>query len=140
MKRLTAIALLALASLFTAGVAMAADDRGAQANVPFAFNVGDKVFPAGVYIVHSPASGIIELRSEDRANAVLTAAYNDSNEPKNGEGVWVFNRYGDKYFLTEVLCPNALVSLHLPTTKLERMVRINEATLSTPTQVLVAAK
>ena len=99
MKRLTAIALLALASLFTAGVAMAADDRGAQANVPFAFNVGDKVFPAGVYIVHSPASGIIELRSEDRANAVLTAAYNDSNEPKNGEGVWVFTRYGDTYFL-----------------------------------------
>jgi len=140
MKRLTAIALLALASLITAGVAMAADDRGAQANVPFAFNVGDKVFPAGVYIVHSPASGIIELRSEDRANAVLSTAYNDSNEPINGEGVWVFNRYGGKYFLTEILCPNALVSLHLPTTKQERMVRINEATLSTPTQVLVAAK
>jgi len=139
MKRLIAIALLSLASLLTAGVAMAAD-RGAQANVPFAFNVGDKVFPAGVYIVHSPASGIIQLRSEDRANSVLTTAYNDSNEPMNGEGVWVFNRYGDKYFLTEVLCPNALVSLHLPTTKQERMVRINEATLSTPTQVLVAAK
>ena len=62
MKRLTAIALLALASLFTAGVAMAAD-RGAQANVPFAFNVGDKTFPAGVYTVHSPDTDLIELRN-----------------------------------------------------------------------------
>ena len=139
MKRLTAIALLALASLFIAGVAMAAH-RGAQANVPFAFNVGDKVFPAGVYMIHSPASGIIELRSEDRAIGILSVALPDSNKPMNGEGVWVFNRYGDRYFLAEVLCPNASVSLHLPTTKLERMVRINEATLSTPTQVLVAVK
>ncbi len=137
MKRLTAIALLALASLFTAGVAMAAD-RGAQADVPFAFNVGDKVFPAGVYTVHSPDTDIIALQNADRT--VLSIGYRDSNPPVNGEGVWVFNRYGDRYFLAEVLCPNASVSLHLPTTKLERMVRINEATLSTPTQVLVAAK
>ena len=43
MKRLIAISLLVLASLFTTGVAVAAD-RGAQANVPFAFNVGDTTF------------------------------------------------------------------------------------------------
>jgi hypothetical protein len=139
MKRFTAIALLALATLLTAGVAMAAD-RGAQANVPFAFNVGDKVFPAGVYIVASPDTSLIELRSEDRTNSVMSIAYRDSNEPANGSGVLVFNRYGDRYFLAEVLCPTAAISLHLPTTKLERKARINEATLSTPTQVLVAVK
>lgn len=140
MKRITAIALLALASLCTAGVATAAEDRGAQATVPFAFNVGDKALPAGVYIVHSMGTGVLELQSQDRKNTVMTIAYNDSNEPKNGNGVWVFNRYGDKYFLTEVLCPNALVSLHLRTSKQERMAQIHEASLSTPTQVLVATK
>ena len=140
MKRLTAISLLAMASLFTTGVAVAADDRGAQANVPFAFNVGDKTLPAGVYTVHSPETDLIELRSSDRAHGVLSIAYRDSNEPMNGEGVWVFTRYGDTYFLTEVLCPKASVSLHLPTTKRERMVRINEARMGAPTHVLVAAK
>ena len=140
MKRITAIALLALASLFTAGAAMAADDRGAQATVPFAFNVGDKALPAGVYIIHSMGSGVLELQSKDRKNTVMSIAFNDSNEPKNGNGVWVFNRYGDKYFLTEVLCPAGGMSVKLPTSKLERKAQINEAALPTTTQILVATK
>jgi len=141
MKRLIAIALLIFASLLTAGVAMAAD-RGAQANVPFAFNVGDTVFPAGDYTISQAGwrpSGVIEIRSTDAKHATLTTAFGDAAKPVNG-GELVFNRYGDRYFLTEVLCPNGGLSMQLPTSKLERMVRINEARLSTPTQVLVAAK
>ena len=102
MKRLIAIALLIFASLLNAGVAMAAD-RGAQANVPFAFNVGDTVFPAGDYTISQAGwrpSGVIEIRSTDAKHATLTTAFGDAAKPVNG-GELVFNRYGDRYFLTE---------------------------------------
>ena len=140
MKRISAIALLSLASLLTAGSAMAADR--AQANIPFAFNVGDMVMPAGDYTISDAGwrpSGVIEIRSADAKHATLTTAFGDAKKPVNG-GELVFNRYGDKYFLTEVLCPAGGMSVKLPTSKLERRARINEAALPTTTQILVATK
>ncbi len=141
MKRISAMALLSLASLLTAGSAMA-QDRAAHATVPFAFNVGDMVLPAGDYTISQAGwrpSGVIQIRSTDAKHAMLTTAISDAKKPVNG-GELVFNRYGDKYFLTEVLCPEAGVSMQLPTSKLESRARINEAALPTGSQILVAAK
>lgn len=141
MKQISAVALLSLASLLTAGSAMAAD-RAAEATIPFAFNVGDTVFPAGEYKISQAGwrpSGVIEIRSTDAKHVMLTTAISDAKQPASG-GELVFNRYGDKYFLTEVLCPNAGVSMQLPPSKLEKRARINEASLPTSSQILVAAK
>jgi hypothetical protein len=140
MKRISAIALLSLASLLTAGSAMAADR--AQATIPFAFNVGDMVLPAGDYTISDAGwrpSGVIEIRSADAKHATLTTAISDDKKPVKG-GELVFNHYGDKYFLTEVLCPAGGMSVKLPTSKLERKAQINEAALPTTTQILVATK
>jgi len=141
MKRISALALLSLASLLTAGSAVAAD-RAAKATIPFAFNVGDMVLPAGEYTISQAGqgpSGVIEIRSTDTRHHMLTTANNDLKKPTKG-GELVFNHYGDKYFLTEVLCPNAGVSMQLPPSKMEKIARTNEAALATTSQVLVAAK
>ena len=140
MKRISAMALLSLASLLTAGSAMAADR--AQATIPFAFNVGDMVLPAGDYTISDAGwrpSGVIELRTADAKHAVLATAFNDDKKPVNA-GELVFNKYGDKYFLSEVLCPAGGMNVKLTTSKLEKRASINEAAVPTTTQVLVAAK
>ena len=141
MKRISALALLSLASLLTAGSAVAAD-RAAKATIPFAFNVGDMVLPAGEYTISQAGqgpSGVIEIRSTDTRHHMMTTAHNDLKKPTQG-GELVFNHYGDKYFLTEVLCPSAGVSMQLSPSKMEKKARTNEAALATTSQVLVAAK
>ena len=141
MKQISALALLSLASLLTAGSAMAAD-RAAEATIPFAFNVGDKVLPAGEYTISQAGwrpSGVIQIRSTDTKHVMLTTAINDAKQPAH-RGELIFNHYGDKYFLTEVLCPGAGVSMQLPPSKLEKRARMNEASLPTSSQILVAAK
>jgi hypothetical protein len=138
MKRITAIALLTIAGFVTAGGALA-QDHGVKATVPFDFNVGYKLLPAGTYTIASAGTGAIEIRSSDRSIAVMSTVLAASNEPaKSGE--LVFDRYGDQYFLSEVLCPSAALNVHLPTSKLEKRARTNEARLHKSDQTLIAAK
>jgi len=138
MKRISAIALLTIASFVTAGSALAAD-RGVEATVPFDFTVGNHLLPAGTYTIASSSSNVIEIRSSDGqivATTVALAAHDDAK----GNGDLVFYRYGSKYFLSEVLCPSASMSAKLPASKMEKMAKTQEARLPYDGQILVAAK
>lgn len=138
MKRISAIALLTIASFITAGSAVAAD-HAVKADVPFDFTVGDKLLPAGTYTIASEDPNIIEVRNSDRTIFVMNIALADGKEPST-TGKLVFDRYGDKYFLSQILCPAASMTLHLPTSKMEKRARSNEAMLHDSGQTLVAAK
>jgi len=138
MKRITAIALLTIASFVTAGSALAAD-RGVEATVPFDFTVGNHLLPAGTYTIASSSSNVIEIRGSDGqivATTVALAAHDDAK----GNGDLVFDRYGNKYFLSEVLCPAASMSAKLPSSKMEKVAQTQEARLPSDGQILVAAK
>ena len=50
MKRITAIALFAIANFALAGTSFA-QSNGVRANVPFDFTVGNKLLPAGTYTI-----------------------------------------------------------------------------------------
>jgi hypothetical protein len=52
----------------------------------------------------------------------------DSNESKTGE--LVFNKYGDQYFLREILCSQAAMNMSVPASKQEKRARAQEASLS----------
>lgn len=138
MKRITVGILLVLASVFATGAAFAAD-RAVHANVPFDFTVGDRLLPAGSYTIASFSSGVIEIRSSDRQISLMTMTLPDSNEPAN-DGKLVFDRYGDQYFLSEVLCPMAAISAAVPKSKLEKKVQIQDAHLHSAGQTTVAVK
>src|SRR5580698_728948 len=138
MNRITAITLFTLASLAAIGTA-SAQERAVRSAVPFNFTVGGKVLPAGTYTISQFASGTLEIENRETKVAVLSVAFSDSHDAGNG-GKLVFNKYGDQYFLKEVLCRWNGMNVQLPPSKLEKKARMQEADLNQNRQILVAAK
>ena len=66
MNRISAVTLLAVASLATCGRAIAQQSI-IKANIPFNFTVGNTWMPAGEYTISSPLQHIVQLRSADYA-------------------------------------------------------------------------
>ena len=126
MKRTTVLAYLA-ATLISLGSACA----HAQApvfKVPFDFTVGNQVFPAGTYQVsYSPTKSAILIRSQDDRFHALTATH--AADPSISDSKVIFTKYGDQYFLHEVLCSAVAMNVEIPTSKLEKQARIQEAQL-----------
>ena len=139
MKRTTAIALFSLGTLFTTGAALA-QDRGVQATVPFDFTVGGRLLPADTYIVTSPATGIMAIQDKSKHISVITTVSADSNDSVKSGGKMIFTKYGDQYFLHEVLCPSASLAASLPTSKLEKRVQHQEAMVRSGEPVLIATR
>lgn len=138
MKRITAIALFTLANLVTAGSVLA-EDPSASVTVPFAFTVGTKLLPSGTYTIslQEGSPELLLIRNSAQGIAVFTPAHADARQSKHGE--LVFHKYGDQYFLTEILCSSCNVNMEIPTSKLEKN-QLQKANLQGSGQVLVAFK
>jgi hypothetical protein len=74
------------------------------AHIPFPFHVGDSVLPAGSYTAgtNMGSGSLIVLRSADCKSSVM--ALSNGVHPSDGhtQARFVFNRYGDEYFLFQV--------------------------------------
>jgi hypothetical protein len=138
MKRITATALFTLAALVTTGGVMA-QGRAVRATVPFDFTVGDKLLPAGSYEITKNSASVIEVRNRDKQVAIFAPTAYTTEQSRNGSKL-VFDKYGDRYFLSEILCAPSAINVSLPTSKAEKQARMQRASLQTPTQVYVAAK
>lgn len=141
MNRISAIALFAIASLTTCTGAFA-QDHVIKANIPFDFAVGDTWMPAGEYTVSTPYRGTLQLRSADRSKTATIMSVESYNESGKGSKL-VFDRYGNQYFLHEVLCPTiASLNLDVPKGKAEKQIRSRALEAKTPSdeKVLVAAR
>jgi hypothetical protein len=139
MKRImsiTSIALFALVSLVTVG-SISAQERAVKANVPFDFTVGDKLLPAGTYTISAENTGVIKIQNRDKHVVILTMTTSDGREAKTGE--LVFNKYGDQYFLHEILCSSADMNMAVPTSKQEKRARVQEASLNSNGQQVYLA-
>jgi hypothetical protein len=140
MNRISAVALLAIASVATCAGAIA-QQSGLRANIPFDFTVGNTWMPAGEYTITSPTQDVLALKSGGHiALVVSTQSYDESNSGSK----LVFDKYGDQYFLHEVLCPN-LVSLNLQIapSKAEKKARERANEAKGPVsgdQIMVAAR
>ena len=140
MKRTTAIALLAIANFAISGTSFA-QSNGVRATVPFDFTVGSKLLPSGTYTI-APLSGnstVIVIRSHDKAFAALSLVHQDDNKSPNG-GKLLFHKYGGQYFLSEILCDRADMNVELPTSKREKTAQLQQATLQSGSQTVVAAQ
>lgn len=100
------MAIIVLAGAFTVNAqAQTARTQIAVANIPFAFNVGNKILPAGKYTVTvvNPSSDrkILQIRSTNgRASAMIQTNSVEGNVSDNAK--LVFQRYGDRYFFAQV--------------------------------------
>lgn len=74
-----------------------------RATVPFDFTVGSKSFAAGEYSLRQIAHMVLQIRSADGGHANFMIG-TQPGEPTRipGAAKLVFNRYGDRYFLSEV--------------------------------------
>ena len=139
MKRIPALAFVA-ATLMLMG-SVFAHSQSIEVKVPFNFNVGNQALPAGTYLISYPFAHtnphVIQLRSQDgRFNA--SSATFDADASSTSGSQLVFARYGDRYFLRQVLCNVADMNVEIPTSGLEKRVRMQEARLPRGETVVAA--
>jgi hypothetical protein len=93
---------MALTIFATTRVAQA--QQSMAVNVPFDFVAGNKTLPAGEYTVKisTPTHSLILVsRKDSTASAFINTNAAVSSTPQ-AESKLIFNRYGDRYFLSQV--------------------------------------
>lgn len=140
MKRITAIALLAIANLAMAGTSFA-QTSAVQAKVPFDFTVGNKLLPAGTYQIRSQSGSgtTIVIKNHDKPISAIALVNPDGARSKTG-GKLIFHKYGDQYFLSEVLCDSADMNVALHPSKTEKRVLMQQAMVHPSSEVFIAAR
>src|ERR1700723_2839826 len=101
-RALVMVGVMALTAMATTRVAQAQELLAV--NIPFDFVAGKTQLPAGEYTVKvaGPANTVILVsRKDSNASAFLVTNAAVSAEPQS-ESKLVFNRYGDRYFLSQV--------------------------------------
>src|SRR3954464_5533687 len=74
-----------------------------QVTIPFDFTVGAKSFPAGDYLVRPDMTSVVtSIRSADGQSAAMALTHPIQAIKVSGGTRLVFNRYGDRYFLSQV--------------------------------------
>src|SRR6202000_394902 len=125
MKRNTAIALLYTATFITLGSALT-QAQTIEAKVPFAFVVRNDVLPAGTYRIRSIGPNLLQIATRDsRVNEMSTTHFDNSGRAGNNR--LVFTKYGDQYFLRQILCESANIDSALPASPLEKPAQLREA-------------
>ena len=92
-----------LATLSLAATSLVAQSKPLiKVNVPFNFVAGAKTLPAGEYRVQADGPSVVWIRSADYKTTLNLIANSAENEQMNGVAALRFNRYGDRYFLSEI--------------------------------------
>ena len=128
MKKITKL-FLSLCLLMGIGAAMSAraqidSDVTIEADIPHAFMVKDTLLPPGRYMVKVADNdnlNVLEIRRMDgRAKSILfeTESIQANREP--GKSELVFDKLGDKYFLSQVFLKGDEYGNQLAKTKMQR--------------------
>lgn len=101
---LTIAILMALSVATITADAQVFGSKQVRAQVPFAFNVGNKTLPAGEYTVKvlNPNSDrqVLQVRSKDGKSSALIQT-NGVKADDQANAKLVFHRYGDTYFFAQ---------------------------------------
>ena len=138
MKRITAIALLAIANFAVAGTSFA-QSRTVQAKVPFDFTVGNKVLPSGMYTIEEESPWFIVIKNHDKPVERVSVVEQDGKKAATG-GKLIFHKYGSQYFLSEVLSDRANMNVQVPVSKTEKRVKLQEAMIAPSSDTFIAAR
>lgn len=98
-----AVAVTLLLSTILAGQCRA--QQAAQANIPFAFTVGDKTLPSGEYQIQavlSVSNKVQSVRLSDGSASAIALTTEADPKGKVSKGKLVFNCYGHEYFLSQI--------------------------------------
>ena len=139
---ITMIVLLTVAGLSSAN-AQTNGNPQLVANVPFAFNLGDKTMPAGEYIVQctNPDSSqkVLRVRSKNGHDSTLVLT-NSVTGKINDDGRLVFYRYGDQYFFAQAWLPADNTGMQAPKSRGEKGRELAREKRTTETVVATARR
>jgi hypothetical protein len=138
MKRITAITLFSVATFITLGSAFA-QAQTVEAKIPFDFIVRNHVLPSGTYRIRTIGTNVVLIGTRDNPAMEMSTTYASWSDSKT-DGKLVFSKYGDQYFLREILCESARISSALPHSKLEKPAQIREARLRNTEQTMAAVR
>ena len=128
-----AVTLLILALVALPGLVNAQSRHVIKANVPFEFVANGKTMPAGecTIEVRSDGQNILWISAGDQH---LFALPNSTESLKASDKTkLVFDRYGDRYFLSEISREGESRGYELPVSKLEKELRAQNVARSSVT-------
>jgi len=76
-----------------------------RAHVPFDFKVGGQTFQAGDYVLGLMNQTALTIRDMKSGNAKFISIMPRENNERLNVSKLVFNRYGDRYYLSEMITP-----------------------------------
>jgi hypothetical protein len=103
---------------------LAAQSLRLTANIPFEFMVAGKTLPAGQYTMSNGSDPyVVILQGGDHRSGALTLTNHENvlrtNDPASVTRL-EFNKYGDRYFLSEVIDGYREIGYTVPMTRAER--------------------
>ena len=120
---LTIATLMFLAVVTITADAQVSGAKQMRAQIPFAFNVGKTILPAGEYIVTevNPNSDrtVLRIRSIDGRNSALVQT-NRTRSNNSDATKLVFNSYGDTYYFAQAQLAGDATALAAVKTSAER--------------------
>jgi len=94
------------------------------ANIPFAFTIGHKTLPAGEYMIRNNGNPYVLVFHGEYHNASALVMANRESIVKSDHPAaatrLVFNHYGNRYFLSEVVDGYVQTGFVLPMSRTER--------------------
>ncbi len=117
--------LLSVSMLVAAlAVPLSAQTLTLTANIPFAFTIANKTLPAGEYMIRNAGNPyLLIFQGEEHNVSGLTSVNHEAVVRTESPAVatkLVFNRYGDQYFLSEVVDGYVARGFVVPMHKAER--------------------
>ncbi len=112
-----------------------------QAFVPFEFAVGSTMLPAGEYSVDALQGALIVRQIKPDTNAVIIGVIRSFQLPTGkAAGNLIFNRYGNRYFLSGVINGLSASGYQLLKQKAERALTEGAALRGPEEEVMVLAR
>jgi hypothetical protein len=93
------------------------------ADVPFDFTVRDSTLPAGKYTIkrtYSADPGVMQIRNADGDEVVLFVVGSAQAAKEPQQTRLIFDRVGDRYFLSEIFEEGNITGVELPKSRAER--------------------
>jgi hypothetical protein len=125
-----------LAVVVVLAIPAIAQVRETKFNIPFNFNIGKEVRPAGPYVISSVFESSLLIRHTDGSGAIVVSSMAVESSDRSAPAKLVFHRYGDKYFLSQTWLGRSIGRELFRSGEEKEMARITEA----QDQIIVAEK
>jgi hypothetical protein len=115
--------------LVTTAVSVRAQSERKVTNVPFNFIVGQKSLPAGEYTIEPnrrDSDNVWLIQSKDSHVSVLFTTMSVRADETQEKARFVFNKYGDRYFLSQIWTPGSNSGRELLKPRFERELAMNK--------------